>query len=113
MGPYTKTNLEGVGIVYAAIPAGSGAECEARAASLANEHGHRTTAMFGGRSFSVYATGEEGMSQSISGKLYATYTQSTCYLFETDVAVASPGVLDNIQALTRRSPTRSKNICWK
>ena len=40
------------------------------------------------------------MSQSTSGKLYATYTGSTCYLFETDVAVVSPGVVDNIQALT-------------
>ena len=100
VGPYTKTNLEGVGIMYSALPAGSAAECNAKAALLANEHGH-TTAVFGGRSFSVYATGEGGMSQSISGKLYVTYAQSTCYLFETDVAVASPGVLDNIPALTK------------
>jgi len=40
------------------------------------------------------------MSQSIAGRLYATYVGQTCYLFETDTAVASPGALDDIQALT-------------
>ncbi len=40
------------------------------------------------------------MSQSISGTLYAVYVGPTCYLFETDMAVVSPGVVDNIQALT-------------
>ena len=49
--------------------------------------------MFGGRSFSEHETG----SQSTSGKLYATYVRSICYLFETNVAVASP---DDIPALT-------------
>jgi hypothetical protein len=40
------------------------------------------------------------MSQSIEGELYAAYVGSTCYLFETDVAMASPAALDDIQALT-------------
>ena len=40
------------------------------------------------------------MSQSNAGKLYATYVAPTCYLFETDMAMASPGVLVDIQALT-------------
>ena len=40
------------------------------------------------------------MSQSMSGELYATYASSICYRFETNVAVASPGVVDDIQTLT-------------
>ena len=40
------------------------------------------------------------MSQSVSGKLYATYVRPTCYLFETDVAEASTGALEDISGLT-------------
>ena len=99
VGPYARTNLEGVGIVYSAVPAASTTECEAKAASLSDspKHWH---AVFGHRPFSVYETREAGMSQSNAGELHATYVGSTCYLFETDVAVASPGALDDIQALT-------------
>lgn len=99
VGPYAGTNLEGVGIVYSAVPAASAAECEAKAASLSDSPKH-SRVIFGHRSFSVYEIGEAGMSQSIAGEFYATYVGSTCYLFETDVAVASPGALDDIQALT-------------
>jgi hypothetical protein len=98
-GPYAATNLEGIGVVYSALPATSLAECKAKAASL-SETPELAPVVFGDRSFSVYETGSAGMSQSISGKLYATYAGPTCYLFETDVAVISPGVVDGIQALT-------------
>jgi hypothetical protein len=40
------------------------------------------------------------MSQLIYGTLYATYVTLTCYLFETDVAVVSPGAVDDIKGLT-------------
>ena len=99
VGPYAGTNLEGVGMVYSAVPVASGAGCEAKAASLSDSPKH-SQVIFGHRSFSVYETGGAGMSSSIAGELYATYVGSTCYLFETDVAVASPGALDDIQALT-------------
>ncbi len=99
VGPYAGTNLEGVGIVYSAVPAASAAECEAKAASVSDSPKHSQTA-FGHREFSVYEAEGIGMSQSIAGELYATYGEHTCYLFETDRAVASPGALDNIQALT-------------
>ena len=99
VGPYTATNLEGVGIVYSAVPAASVDGCEALAATISETPKH-TEVSFGGRSFSAYGTEGIGMSQSISGTLYAAYLGSTCYLFETDVAVVSPGVADDIQALT-------------
>jgi hypothetical protein len=62
-------------------------ECKTRAASL-SVHSDSTTIVIGGRPFSVFGTGEAGMSQSISGDLYATYANHTCYLFETDLALA-------------------------
>jgi hypothetical protein len=99
VGPYSGTNLEGVGIVYSAVPAASAAECEAMAASVSDSPKHSQTA-FGHRSFSLYETEGIGMSQSIVGELYATYGGGICYLFETDRAVASMGVLNDIQALT-------------
>ena len=99
VGPYGGTNLEGVSLVYSAVPAASFAECGAKAASVSGSP-NGLPVRFGERSFSVYEMESAGMSQSTSGKLYATYTGSTCYLFETDVAVVSPGVVDNIQALT-------------
>jgi hypothetical protein len=99
VGPYTQTNLEGVGIVYSAVPVASAAECEAKAASLSYSP-KRAQVVFGRRSFSGYKTAGAGMSQSIAGMLYVTYAGSNCYLFETDVAVSSPGVLENIKTLT-------------
>jgi hypothetical protein len=99
VGPYGGTNLEGVSLVYSAVPAAGLAECSAEATSVSGSP-KGLPVRFGDRSFSVYETESAGMSQSTSGKLYATYAGSTCYLFETDVAVVSPGVVDNIQALT-------------
>ena len=96
VGPYSTTNLEGFGIVYSAAPAANTAECDARANSI-SEMPERRTAVFGGRAFSERETGEAGMSQSNSGKLYATYVRPNCYLFETDVATAS---VDDISGLT-------------
>lgn len=107
VGPYTGTNLEGVSVVYSAVPEASAAECEANAASLSDTPRHSTTVVFGNRSFSAHDTGEEGMSQSIYGTLYVTYAGTTCYRFETDVAVVSPGAVDDVQALT---PAQSRAI---
>jgi hypothetical protein len=96
VGPYSTTNLEGFGIVYSAAHASNTAECDARANSISDTSDHRTV-VFGGRAFSERETGESAMSQSNSGKLYATYVHPNCYLFETDVATASA---DNVQILT-------------
>ena len=99
VGPYSTTNLEGIGIVYSAAPAANMAECDARATSI-SETPERRTVAFGGRAFSERETGSGGMAQSFLGKLYATYVHPNCYLFETGVAVASPGALDGVGGLT-------------
>ncbi len=83
--PYDNTNLEGFGVVYAALAAQSGASCERMAAGLAMPQ-KPATSTFAGQVFSVRHTGEAGMNQGISGTLYTTYLRETCYLFETDVA---------------------------
>ena len=98
IGPYSATNLEGFGIVYSAIQMTNASACETTASSLSATPKH-TSVIFGGRSFSERDTSGVGMSQSISGKLYASYVSPTCYLFETDVAVSS-GALPDFQALT-------------
>ena len=103
VGPYSTTNLEGFGIVYSAAPAANTTECDARATSI-SETPERRSVVFGGRAFSERDTGEGGMSQSNSGKLYATYVHPNCYLFETDVAVAS---LDDMSSLT---PAQQRDI---
>jgi hypothetical protein len=105
VGPYSETNLAGFGIVYSAVPAASAVECETKASSVSDAHqptaSHQlTTLVSGDRSFSMREIAEMGMSQSISGKLYATYARPICYLFETDVAMASPEVVDVNRALT-------------
>jgi hypothetical protein len=99
VGPYSDTNLEGFGIVYSVVAAASASACESEAASVSASQ-KNSVVTFGGRSFRVYATAEAGMSQSLTGKLYATYVGANCYLFETDVAVVAPGVVDNVKALT-------------
>ena len=101
VGPYSNTTLEGFGIVYSAVPAASAAECEAEAASLSHWP-KRSKVTFGHRSFSVYDTGDEAMNQSTGGELYATFVASTCYLFETDVALVSPEVVEDLPVLTSR-----------
>ena len=109
VGPYSATNLEGFGFVYSVLSVASAVECEGKATSLAGnpmpddspaKNPRDSSVKIAGRLYRIYQTGGAGMSQSISGKLYATYSKGSCYLFETGVAVASPGVLVNIQALT-------------
>jgi hypothetical protein len=106
VGPYSDTNLESVDMVYAAVPAKSGAGCQTTASLIvkgfsdSGMHKHPPV-VFGGRSYAVYDVGGAGMSQWIEGKLYATYAGGTCYLFETDLAAAHDGVLDHIPALTQ------------
>ena len=99
IGPYSSTNLEGFGIEYSAIKSESAAKCQEMAASLAERPGHQSV-VFGGRSYSVYETGEAGMNQWIYGSLYTTFAKHTCFLFETDVAEASESILDNVHGLT-------------
>jgi len=99
VGPYSKTNLEGFGFVYSVVPATDATECEAKAAGVSGAS-RRTGIAIGGRPFSLYPTEDAGMSQSLTGNLYATYAAPKCYLFETDVAVVSPGVVDGVQPLT-------------
>ncbi len=104
IGPYSATNLEGFGFVYSVLPAASSADCEQKASSAADNSivknsGHRSIRI-AGRSYSVYTTAGEAMNQTYDGQLYATYTGNACYLFETGVATALPGVVDHVQALT-------------
>jgi hypothetical protein len=99
IGPYSATNLEGFGVVYSAVATANSAECESKASSLSSTAEHRVV-RFHRRFFTEHETGGAGMSQSNSGKLYATYVRPTCYLFETDVAEASMGALEDISALT-------------
>jgi hypothetical protein len=113
VGPYSTTNLEGFGIVYSAAAAANTAECDARATEISETPVHRTV-VFGGRAFSERDTGEAGMSQSNSGKLYATYVHPNCYLFETDVAIASlddiDGLIASTAALYRYTPVGDYEI---
>lgn len=114
IGPYSGTNLEGFGVVYSAVATADAAECESKASSLSLRPEHRVVTLHG-RSFTEHETGGAGMSQSISGKLYTTYVRPTCYLFETDVAEASMGALEDISALTpaalyRYTPLRHYKI---
>ena len=103
VGPYSTNNLEGFGIVYSAIPAANASACETTASSIAASSVAKTPehrpVIFNGRSFSEHHTGQAGMSQSNSGRLYAIYVRPTCYLFETDVAAFS-GTLDSVHALS-------------
>jgi hypothetical protein len=105
VGPYSSTNLEGFGIVYSAFSAANASACETKASYLSEAHTHRAVTL-GDRSFLEYDTGEAGMSQSNSGRLYSTYARSTCYLFETDMATSS-GALDEFRSL---SPEQSNFI---
>jgi hypothetical protein len=65
---YTGTNLEGVGLVYSALPAASVTECERKAATLSDSPKH-STAVFRGRPVSMYETGDVAMRQNSSGTL--------------------------------------------
>jgi hypothetical protein len=99
VGPYSGTNLEGFGVVYSVSRAANSAACDTQAASLSGQP-KQAPATFGGRSYSLYLTEDAGMSQSMSGHLYATYARGNCYLLETDVGVVAPGVADGAETLT-------------
>jgi hypothetical protein len=97
VGPYSATNLEGFGVVYSATHAADASACEATAASLSQTSKDQDVVL-GGRSFSERSTSGAGMSNSESGKLYAIFVRSTCYLFETGSETTSAA--DGVQNLT-------------
>jgi hypothetical protein len=99
--PYAGTNLEGFGMVYATAAASNEAQCQAMAAAISISPKH-TSVLIGKRRFSEYETSDAGMSQSIGGNLYVTFTGSTCYFFETDSGAVAAGVVDGIKDLTDR-----------
>lgn len=103
-GPYAKTNLEGFGLVYSALPSANLAACESRGAAVSRTDKHTHTVL-NRRTFSIYQTGEGGMSQWIYGNLYTTYAHGTCYWFETGIAGAS-GVEEDINAMTKGQTRR-------
>lgn len=105
-GPYARTNLEGFGFVYSAVASPSESDCDFRAASLADTP-RVTHVTLGSRSFSVRTTSSAGMSQSASGELYATYAAHTCYLFETNEAAGTVGVMEDVRGLT---PSEDRTI---
>jgi len=98
--------MEGVGIVYSAVPATSVRGCDAMAANISGAQDQSLVAL-GGRSFTVHETSSAGMSQSFSGKLYATYARSTCYLFETGVALGPP---PDVASLRWPTPSQRHSI---
>lgn len=101
-GPYAGTTLEGFGMVYSAVPVADSAACDAKAADVSGGT-KQSQAIFGGRSFSVFETEGAGMSQSMEGKLYATYVQPTCYLFETNMAMGGSAAEEaGVKALTQQ-----------
>ncbi len=109
IGPYTNSNVEGFGVVYAAVKASSAAACEERASSVAGDRaGSAKHAVFGKRSFSDREIGEAGMSQGTTGELYSTWARGTCYMFEIDLAMAL-GMLEDEEPLT---PVQKRAI-WR
>ncbi len=102
-GAYANTNLEGFGIAYAAVESANQKTCRATADSIAQlapnaePPAHET---INGRPFLVYPTGQEDMMKRLFGSLYATWTNRTCYLVETETGTVSPGVVDGVDSLT-------------
>ncbi len=102
-GPYTRTTLEAVDIVYAAQPVPDAFACQtlAIAVSGSGDDTSKTFRVLHGFRYSVRPTSDAGMSQFISGLLYATYARNTCYLFETDAAGLGAGVDTDVHTLSK------------
>ena len=102
-GPYTRTTLEAVDIVYAAQPVTDASACEALAVGVVSGNNPSNTfRVLNGIRYSVYSTGDAGMMQFINGLLYSTFFRGTCYLFETDLAGLEGGVDAGVPTLNKR-----------
>ena len=109
-GLYSHTTLEGFGVVYTAFSSSSNNACQSTAASIAQvEPGARPLPpeTINGLAFAVYPTAQAGMMKRLSGRIYAAFTQHTCYLVETGVGSVAPGVAEGVDSLT---PQQSKAI---
>ncbi len=102
-GPYTRTTLEAVDVVYAALQLSDAAACEklATEVSASSDETDKTLVFLNGIRYSVRTTGDAGMSQFISGRLYSSFVRGTCYLFETDTAGLGDGVDTKVRTLNK------------
>lgn len=105
IGAYATTNLEGFGVVYSVLGVPSKAECDKKAAFVAQgADNHKLPLVrIAGLPYSVYQIAGEAMNQTYAGKLYATYHEGVCYLIETGVAAVVPGTSINGQLPTPAS----------
>ncbi len=88
--PYSRTTLEVVDI-YAAKLIRDVSACNQLASTIADAL-DSTKRIVAGTPFYVRRTGKSGMSQFIEGRLYSTFMNQTCFLFETDAAGLADGV---------------------
>ncbi|AFL89408.1 hypothetical protein Terro_3186 [Terriglobus roseus DSM 18391] len=86
--PYAETNLEGFGVVYAAVRSPNRMACESISTSISGTSKFRTVLM-GSHALTVRKTASSGMMQSNSGTLYVLYLRPNCFFFETAIAKAT------------------------
>jgi hypothetical protein len=96
-GEYAGTNLSGVQFVYNEIPDKDAAECRKRVTDLADDQRPADTVTVNGIAYTHYLGGDAGLGHGAERKIYSTYREGRCVLFEESMHTFS---MDDPKALS-------------
>ena len=87
-GPYAGTNLNGVQFVYNVSPDSTAGECRKRVEGVSNNP--ITPATVHGVAYNYFSGGDAGLGHGADRKIYSTFRDGNCYLFEESIHTWNP-----------------------
>jgi hypothetical protein len=98
--PYTGTDFTGLAFSYAIGPQTTAAACTA-AITLYGAAAARPAATINGRRFTAAEGGDAAMSHQIYERLYSTFANGRCYVFDLALTTGGFGARDDVRQMSQ------------
>jgi hypothetical protein len=96
--PYGGTDFAGLAFSYAIAPAKTAADCKA-AITANGDTAPSITVTVNGRAFASAQGGDAAMNHQLSERIYSTFANNRCYVFDLSLATAGFGVSDDLRQM--------------
>ncbi len=96
--PYAGTDFAGLSFSYVIAPAKTPAAC----AALITQYGDTAsvpTVVINGRKFAAAEGGDAAMNHQMTERIYSTFANGRCYVFDLSLATAGFGVSDDVRQM--------------
>jgi hypothetical protein len=95
---YPGTDFAGLSFNYAIAPAANAAACAA-AITMYGDAAVRPAVTINGRKFAAAEGGDAAMSHQMYERLYSTFANNRCYVFDLALTTAGFGAADNVRQM--------------